>query len=114
MEDKIRRPCGGVDREGGGVLPLPFFRDIGVVTAAKRENREKVRLIVEIGAQPAPGGVVSRCQLGERSGSKFRIACEKSRNFECVHIADRTEAATPGIAVSIRSEEVPPKPHLLL
>src|SRR5260370_13204188 len=103
-----------LSQEGRSLLPLPFFSDIGVVTAAKRENREKVRLIVEIGAQPAPGGVISRYQLDERSGSKFRIACEKSRNFESVHIADRTEAATPGIAVAIRSEEVPPKPHLLL
>src|SRR6266404_3330089 len=46
--------------KGGRLLPLTLPGDVAVVSSAERKNREQMSIVIEISAQPAPGGVISR------------------------------------------------------
>src|SRR5882762_6374257 len=99
-------------KERGGLLPLALFGDVAVIASAKRKDREKVRLVLEIITQPAPRGVVCRSNLREGRRAEPWIFADERGYLHRIHIADRPEAASPGVTITIRSQKVPPKPHL--
>src|SRR6266446_1910451 len=98
----------------GGLLPLALPGDVTVISPAKREDREKMSFVLEIIAQPAPRRVIRRSNLRERHGAELWIFADKCRDFHGVHITDRPEAASPGVAVAVRREQIPPQSHLFL
>src|SRR5258706_14767060 len=79
----------------GRLLPLPFLCDVAVIASAKRKHREKVRLVLEIIAQPTPRGVVSPSHQWEGRWSVLGIFADERRYLHRIHIADRAKAASP-------------------
>src|SRR6266481_2021351 len=96
------------------LLPLALSRDVTVVSPAKREDREKMSFVLEIIAQPAPCSGIRRSNLRERRWAELGIFYDECSDFHCIHVTDRSEAASPGITVAVRRQQVPPQFHLLL
>ncbi len=99
--------------EARRLLPLALARDVGVVAAPVGEDREQVRLVLVVVAQPAPRLIVGARKLGERRGPELGVAREEGHDLHRVHVADRAEAAAPRVAVAVGLHQVPPQTHLL-
>src|SRR5205085_2354480 len=102
----------GLAEEAGRLLPLAFARDVSIVAAPEGEDRQDVRLVVVIMAQPAPRLIVRARQLRERRGAKLWMAREEADDLQSVFITDDAETAPPRIAVTIRLDQIPPQTHL--
>jgi hypothetical protein len=84
------------------LLPFAFFGDVAVVSLAECENGQQMPLFVEIVAQPSPRGAIGGSQLSEWRGAELGMLANESGNFQRVHITDSSQAAAPGVAVSVR------------
>ncbi len=93
---------GDLREKRGRLLPFAFLSEVAVISPAKRKNREKMRFVLEIMAQPAPCGVIGRSQLSEGRGTELRMFANECGYFHRIHKTDRTEASSPGITISIR------------
>src|SRR5205823_14954018 len=91
------------------LLPLALARDVAIVAATECKHRKPMRLVIVIVTQPTPRLIISARQLIQRCGTKFRMHCQKPHDFQSTCIADKTDAASPGITVTIRLDQVPPQ-----
>src|SRR5260370_29517034 len=95
-----------------GLLPFAFFGDVGIVAPAKSENGEQVRLGIEIVSQPRPSVKISGGQLRERCRPELGMNAEKRGDLESVHVTDGAKASSPGVAVTVFGQQIPPELHL--
>src|ERR1700722_1429952 len=95
------------------LLPLAFRRDVAIVASSESKDGEQMRLAVEIILQPRPSRIVGCSQLRKWSRSKFCVLAEKSSDLQSVHVTDGPKASSPGVAVAILGQQIPPEFHLL-